>query len=91
MAKSPRPKTRNGPEPDIMITHYEVIIRNIIWSHSGGAIMNCFDNNIPNCYYTLKFVKDDKGKVIPGNPVTLIFSNSDDLILAKLIGIDFYY
>ena len=53
--------------------------------------MNWFDNNIPNCYYTLKFVKDDKGKVIPGNPVTLIFSNSDDLILAKLIGIDFYY
>lgn len=86
MARSPSPKK---PEPDIIITDREVIIRNIIWNCAGGAIMKWFDTNTPDCQYTMQFVKNSNGRVIPNQPVKLVFDKPAALVLAKLKGIDF--
>jgi hypothetical protein len=68
-----------------------LIIPNIIWTVSGGAIITKIEEAIfPSGFdYRMKFAKTEEGKLISGKPVRIVFDNSDAITLIKLIGIDF--
>jgi hypothetical protein len=68
-----------------------LIIPAHIWICSGGSIIRQIEEAItPSGFdYRMKFAKNGIGKLIPSQPVHIVFDNIDAVTLVKLIGFDY--
>jgi hypothetical protein len=63
-----------------------IIVPHQLWFHSGGSLIQWFEENMPNHEFTINFCKDERGKIIPFKPVQFVFDNPDASMLFKLLG-----
>jgi len=66
----------------------QIKVKNKYWHQYGGRLLNWLDENLPDYPYRMKFVKNSDGKLVPGRPVTLEFTDPTAIVLIAIIGID---
>jgi hypothetical protein len=65
-------------------TTYRVEIPNKLWMQRGYTMINNLAESIGRENYTLQFRKNKKNQVVPGRPVTIVFTNQEHYVWFRM-------
>ena len=65
-------------------TDYRVEIPNKLWMSQGYTMVNNLVESVGRENYTLKFRKNEKGRVVAGNPITVVFTNQEHYVWFRM-------
>lgn len=65
-------------------TDYRVEIPNKLWMSQGYTMVNNLVESVGRENYTLKFRKNEKGRVVAGKPITVVFTNQEHYVWFRM-------